>query len=314
MTAGSDEHGIYSDPAGGFLIGDGPLLDLRQSVLNRGGEIISRCLSIETNAPDGAPGWAQIDETSRADSHRWGGIAAAWTSETQVAPSGRMALALGKLQYHTLAVNVAMSNESLTDAPALGALLRRVLSAEGIFKLESAILMGTGAGQPVGVANSAATITVDAEDEQTVATPLTWPNVAAMRARLAPECVAGATWIVNPELLEHVADLDGPAGALDFSGPRPRILGLPVIESEAAAAVGQRGDIVLCDFGQYLLVSRPQSFAVSAHVRFVNDETVMRFSLRIDGSPLWKSPVQLANGSTTVSPFIVLAARPAEEV
>ncbi|HPK04045.1 MAG TPA: phage major capsid protein [Candidatus Sumerlaeota bacterium] len=312
LTAGSDEHGGYSDPYGGFLVPAGPLLDLRPSAFSRAGEILSRCLAIETNAPEGAPSWPIIDETQRGDGYRWGGVSAKWTAETQTPGLSRFAVAVGSLRFNTLAVLVAVSNEVLEAPGAFGTMVRRVLAAEASYKLEQSIMAGTGAGQPAGVIGSPATIEVAAEDGQTTASALVWENVAKMRARLAPECVAGATWIVNHELLEFIADLDAPAGALDFSGPRPRILGLPVLESEAAAAVGERGDIVLADFSQYVVAHRPEAFAISAHVRFEHHESVIRFTLRVDGSPLWKSPVKLANGSTTVSPFVTLAARPGE--
>jgi hypothetical protein len=41
---------------------------------------------------------------------------------------------------------------------------------------------------------------------------------------------------------------------------------------------------------------------------FDTDSSVFRFKLRIDGQPLWKSPVAIADGSQTAGPFVVLPA------
>jgi len=45
------------------------------------------------------------------------------------------------------------------------------------------------------------------------------------------------------------------------------------------------------------------------HVRFTNDETVIRFVYRVDGAPWWQSTLTPFNSSPTQSPFVTLAAR-----
>jgi hypothetical protein len=52
-----------------------------------------------------------------------------------------------------------------------------------------------------------------------------------------------------------------------------------------------------------------KSTAVSAHVQFISDQLVFRFTLRVDGMPGWASPVTAFNGSGQRSPFVALAAR-----
>ena len=49
---------------------------------------------------------------------------------------------------------------------------------------------------------------------------------------------------------------------------------------------------------QYILIDKGgvQS-ASSIHVRFVNDETVFRFVYRVDGLPIWQSPLTPFKGS-----------------
>ncbi len=46
--------------------------------------------------------------------------------------------------------------------------------------------------------------------------------------------------------------------------------------------------------------------ATSIHVRFVNDESVFRFTYRCDGQPAWNAPLTPFKGTNTLSPFIAL--------
>jgi hypothetical protein len=48
--------------------------------------------------------------------------------------------------------------------------------------------------------------------------------------------------------------------------------------------------------------------ASSIHVQFVTDETAFRFVYRMDGQPIWDTPVTPFQGSDTVSPFVALLA------
>ena len=50
-------------------------------------------------------------------------------------------------------------------------------------------------------------------------------------------------------------------------------------------------------------------FDTSIHVGFSTDELLARIIERHDGQPLWDEALTLEDGSTTVSPFVTLAAR-----
>jgi HK97 family phage major capsid protein len=79
---------------------------------------------------------------------------------------------------------------------------------------------------------------------------------------------------------------------------------------EHASTLGTVGDIALVDLSQYLLIDKGgMNSASSIHVRFLNDEMTFKFTLRIDGQPIWNSALTPAKGSNTQSPFVVLATR-----
>jgi hypothetical protein len=95
-----------------------------------------------------------------------------------------------------------------------------------------------------------------------------------------------------------------PAGVGD-----PLLKGRPVITTEQSPAVGTLGDIVLADLGSYVFVDGPLTQAISADVAFTTDQTVFRFVWRVDGQPIYASPITAYKGGRTVSPFIALATR-----
>jgi len=100
-----------------------------------------------------------------------------------------------------------------------------------------------------------------------------------------------------------------PPGGLSGS-PYGSLFGRPVIEIEQADTVGDVGDINLVAMSEYKMIDKGgvQS-ASSIHVRFVNDETVFRMVLRIDGEPSWALPLTPYQSALTQSPFVVLEAR-----
>src|SRR5439155_12909403 len=69
--------------------------------------------------------------------------------------------------------------------------------------LDYAFLNGTGAGQPKGVLNDAALITVTKEAGQATGTIL-YENVVKMFARLHPALVQDAVWIANPTTIPQL--------------------------------------------------------------------------------------------------------------
>jgi HK97 family phage major capsid protein len=98
-----------------------------------------------------------------------------------------------------------------------------------------------------------------------------------------------------------------PRGA--FGNALPLLAGAPVLAVEQASPLGTVGDIMLCDFANYTIVQSPLQSALSADAAFLTDETIFRFTLRVDGASSYASPVTPFNGGATRSPFITLAAR-----
>ena len=83
-----------------------------------------------------------------------------------------------------------------------------------------------------------------------------------------------------------------------------------MIPFEQCSTLGTVGDIALVDYSQYALANKGGvQAAQSIHVAFLTDEVAFRWIYRVDGSPLWNAPLTPYKGSSTLSPFVVLATR-----
>jgi HK97 family phage major capsid protein len=82
------------------------------------------------------------------------------------------------------------------------------------------------------------------------------------------------------------------------------------MDIEQCETLGDAGDIYFLDLSHYILTDKgAMQSAISMHVRFVYDETVLRFVYRVDGQPDVNSALTPFKGTNTVSPFVRIAAR-----
>jgi HK97 family phage major capsid protein len=89
--------------------------------------------------------------------------------------------------------------------------------------------------------------------------------------------------------------------------PNWSLLGRPAFPTEKLPALGTTGDIVLIDPALYVIGDRMSvEIAASEHVNFLKNQMTWRVVERVDGQPWMERPVTLQDGSTQVSPFVVL--------
>jgi len=247
-----------------------------------------------------------------------GGVRGYWTSEsgsyTASEPSfGRITLTAKKLTAYTSA-----ANELLADsAVSLEALLLRLFPAAIAYFEDDAFINGVGGGQPIGMLNADALVTVAKETGQ-AATTIVAENIDKMYSRMLPSSRSRAVWIAHPDTLPQIVSMSrsvGTGGSAvmmnSMAGAAPASLyGRPLILTEKCQTLGTAGDIFFADLSYYVVGDRQTlSMAASPHVRFQNDETVWRFTQRVDGKPWLETALTPRNGSNTLSPFINLATR-----
>jgi HK97 family phage major capsid protein len=304
---------------GGFLV----QTDFATELLKRTyevGLVANRCRRIQISGNANGLKIPAIDEISRADGSRWGGVQAYWTAEagdkSYKAPHFRQI----ELSLKKLTGLAAVTDELLQDAGALEDILSQAFSEEIGFKLDDAIINGDGAGKPLGVLASPALVTVAIEGGQ-LADTLLAENLIKMWSRMYAPSRMNAVWFVNQDIEPQLFTMGltvGMGGMAVYMPPGGlsgnmygTLFGRPVVPIEQCQTLGDKGDILLADMSQYVLIDKGglQS-AVSIHVRFVNDETVVRFVYRVDGLPIWQSVLAPYTGAAnTLSPWVTLAAR-----
>lgn len=260
-----------------------------------------------------------VDETSRVDGSRWGSVLAYWTGEGAALTASRPKYRQIELSLQKLTGLYYATDELLMDTTALGAEATEAFTEEFGFKLDDALIRGTGAGMPLGILGHAGTVSVAKESGQPAATLVT-DNVQKMYSRMIASSMSRAEWYINqdvwPQLfqLAAVVGVGGvpvfyPAGGLS-SAPYGTLLGRPITPIEQCATLGTVGDIIFADFSQYKMIEKGGINADSSiHVAFLTDETVFRWTLRTDGQPKRNSALTPFKGTATLAPFITLDTR-----
>ena len=250
----------------------------------------------------------------------YGGVIAYWKAEkgslSQADPTFRqMNLVANKLTILSKA-----TNEWLQDVERSGDLVRGILTEAVHWFLDKNFMIGTGAGQPLGLLNAACKVTVAAEAGQPASTIL-YENIVKMFSSLYPGGIDRAIWLIHPSVVPQLFTMSLSVGTggipvympADQGAGRPhnKLMGLPVVVSEKVETLGTEGDIILADLSQYGIGLRGElQLEASGAPAFTTDETYFRLIIRIDGQPLWDEVLTLKDGTTTVSPIVTLEARP----
>lgn len=306
-TVGSD---------GGFLVQQ----DFSSELLKRTyefGEISSRVRKV-TVSGNGLKINA-VDETSRANGSRWGGVLVYWADEAEAVTAKKPKLRQIELNLKKMFGLAYATEELLEDADALESIYSQAFTEEMNFKLEDGIINGIGGGQMLGIMNSAAVVEVAKETGQ-AANSIKYENINNMWSRMWSRSRRNAVWLINQDCEPQLDTMSVPVGTggvpvyLPPGGasatPYATLKGRPVIPVEYCATVGTAGDIILADLSQYIMIDKGGIKANSSmHVRFIYDEMTFKFTYRADGQPIWNSALTPKNGSNTLSPYVTLATR-----
>lgn len=258
-----------------------------------------------------------LDQTSTTAGvpHWFGGMLFYWAEEAEEKTESDPSFRKIQLVAHKLIGYTRASDELVADsAVSLDALLTGPLGMAGgaSWHEEYAFLNGTGAGQPLGVINAGATITV-ARQAQLV---FGYVDLVNMYESLYPGHSAATTcWSITQSGMSNLMQIVDPNGNYIWQpnareGLPQTIFGLPVIFTEKQPRVGTTGDVVLTDWRYYLIGDRQAVTIESTKFdRWRWDETSWRMVHRVDGQPWLSSPLYLQDGTTTVSPFVILGSK-----
>lgn len=259
-----------------------------------------------------------VDENQDWDNTN--GIQVYWEDELGQLNQSKPALKMVEWYARKNTALVPISNELLEDGRLMDGYLRRKAPDKMRFSVSLALMFGNGVGRPLGALESPAAITVAKESGQAADTVVR-QNIDNIWMRMPATMRRDAVWIVNQDIESQLQALQFPgtesphpiylpAGGYSAQ-PYDTLKGRPVIYHQAAATLGDKGDISLINWKQYSTVIKRGGIKtdVSMHLYFDADAMAYRFILRIGGQPWLSAPISPRVGSNTMSPFVTLAER-----
>lgn len=308
--------GIPSD--GGFLVDKEMSSELLKETWNTG-MILPRVSKMTLSGNKNGIKINGLDETSRVNGSRAGGIVAYWKGEAAEKTGSKPKFRQIDLSLNKLIGLCYATDELMDDAQALAQTISEGFRDEFNFKITDAIIRGSGAGQPLGILNSGCLVTVSKQTGQAAGTIL-FENIQDMWSRLLAPSRPNAVFVINQDCEPQLGKMSlavgtggvpvyMPAGGASAS-PYATLFGRPVVPIEQCESVGTKGDIMLCDFTKYKAIDKGGiQNDVSMHVRFVYDEQVFRFVYRYDATCLLGSPITPYKGINTLSHFTAIEDR-----
>lgn len=281
-----------------------------QTIFQLDGEeeiVLPRATNIPAGDPPDSP--FTIPYFQQGDDGSLGGIELVWTGEgktvSDVSDPKIKDLTLTPQEVSGMAT---ITNKTLQNWEASGAFMQTLLRQAWVNGRDMKFLRGSGVGCPLGILNAPGAIFIERDTSATVK----YIDLVTMLSRL----YAGPgepVWTINQTIMPTIMTLQDPEGHYIFNagdatkGIPATLLGLPIKWNGKTPLLGNKGDISLAKFNYYL--TKPGSgpfIAISEHVKFTTNKTVFKIVANIDGQPWVKDPLKLEDGSTTVSPYVLL--------
>ena len=241
-------------------------------------------------------------DTSDATDLSFFGARAYWTEEGGNLDTTKIAFENKPLKLRKVVSTIPATNEILADVEAMISYINTI-GVEAIkYQIDRALIYGNDSFAAGGVVGSAkeATIFLPAE--------ASWATTCA---KMIGSYYGGAEgcWLMSQNVfaelvLEHQNDF-----FLEFSAGKVYLFGYEIVVSNAA----KEDTLILGDWSQYQVVQKELRSDISGHTRFDTFESVIRMVARIQGAPIWSSPVTLNDGSE-VAPFVALEPMEDEEI
>lgn len=216
----------------------------------------------------------------------------------------------GKLRAIQLGANkgaifVDTSSELIEDGMGFEAQLDMAMRTSIGYGMDDYFINGTGAGQPLGIRNDPAKISIAKETGQ-VADTIVFDNFCKIFARMYPAGRKRAIWLINDTAIPQLLTLSVAVGTggsvvpvMSESNGEFRILTRPVIFTSHMPKLGDADDVMFIDPSQYAIgIRRGLKLEKSNIPGWTNDLMSYRALLRFDGQGTWNAPITPKNGDT----------------
>lgn len=317
IGAASTAPGSYGNTAsgadGGYLVPPEFSTAIVQTAYNEHQSFVS----LTDNTPvSGNSMTFPVDETTP-----WGasGVKAYWTDEGGASSESKAKFDPATMRLKKLTALVPLTEEMLSDGPALAAYVQRKVPEAISWKTNEALWSGSGAGKPKGFYTASGLLVSVAKEAGQAADTIVAQNISKMRARMSSRSWRNAIWQINNDALPQLDNLVYATGVTNGVIYKPEggrfgygtLLGRDVMVTDFNETVGDKGDIVLVDWSMYRTITKASGMetATSMHFWFDRGLTAFRTLFRIDGQPSIQAPVTPNKGSNSLSPIVTLDAR-----
>lgn len=311
--------GIASE--GGMFLTGSTAVEIMDRGFNNS-EVLKRCRRITLGAGEAWAELIDIDETSRANDSRQGGIRVYTEAELGEYDSSMTKFQKMRIEPKKLTGLIYLSDEINMNAPIVGQEVGRLFLNDFAFVKQDQVIEGTGAGTALGIQNADCKVSI-VKDTGQLALTITTKNILNMIERFRSAGGGKPAFFYNSNCFTQLMTMSydiGTGGELAklFIPPRESngigsIWGYPAIPIEQCETCGTAGDIWLADFSKYIVADKGDVLqAVSIHVKFEYGQIALRFTTFFDGRPRDISAITPFKNSVaghTVSPFVRIAAR-----
>lgn len=281
-----------------------------QSILSLDGEgeiVMPMAQNIPAGDPPDAPFTVPYFQQGADGAN--GGIVLNWTGEAKLVSDTKDPIIKDMtLTPQECSGMATVNNKTLANWMACGTFVQNLLRQAWADGRDNKLLLGSGAGCPLGVLKAPGAIKIARDTAATVK----YIDLLNMLARM----YAGAgemVWTINQTLMPTIMTMTDPEGHYIYSGGDATkgvpatLLGIRIKWNGKTPLLGAEGDVMLAKFNYYLTKAGSGPFvAISEHVKFTTNQTVFKIVANLDGQPWVKDPLKLADGKTTVSPYVIL--------
>ena len=188
-TFGNTESGVD----GGYLVAD----DFRDEIFRPVMEELSLLAMTDMIPSNSDTLVLPTDETAPWDNTS--GIKVFWPSEGAALTQSKPLLGKMRTDLHKVTALVPISAELLSNAPAIDAYLRSKAPEKIGFSVDLKLLTGSGTGEPLGIHESDALISVAKEGSQAADTVVA-ANITKMYGRMYAPYRKDSVWIINQDV------------------------------------------------------------------------------------------------------------------
>lgn len=211
------------------------------------------------------------------------------------------------LPLHTLAIITPVTEELLEDKQQLEGYLKNLVPQKIAQMIDARMIYGDPTTSMWGITSAGAIGVIGVAN----ADPITLANMIAYEKSLAPANKATAQWYMGVEQYNELLDLIDDTKtntSYVWQADGLYVLGHKVNVCEFLKK--NQYDLILGDFGEYVVAERALDFVVSMSFKFNLDEKWLRWTIRLNGASFGNKLT--LEDSSVVAPFVIPAEGPVE--